>query len=45
MRQVASDTKSCRHALIDEARDQVVRGNELSNTKTSAYTKAQQRLT
>ncbi len=26
MRQVGSDTKSCRHALIDEARDQVVKG-------------------
>ena len=45
MRQVASDTKSCRHALIDEARDQVVRGNTPSNTETSAYTKARQRLT
>ena len=43
MRQVASDTKSCRHALIDEARDQVVRGNRLSNTETGAYTKARQR--
>ena len=45
MRQVASDTKSCRHALIDEARDQAVRGNKPSNTETSAYTKARQRLT
>ena len=45
MKQVASDTKSCRHALIDEARDQVVSGNKPSNTGTSAYTKARQRLT
>ena len=45
MRQVASDTKSCRHALIDESRDQVVRGNKRSNTQTSAYCKARQRLT
>ncbi|KEQ16146.1 hypothetical protein [Endozoicomonas numazuensis] len=45
MRQVASNTKSCRHALIDEARDQVVRGNKPSSTETSAYTKARQRLT
>ena len=45
MRQVASDTKSCRHALIDEARDQVIRGRKPSNTETSAYTKARQRLT
>ena len=45
MRQVASDTKSCRHALIDEARDQAVRGNKPSSTQTSAYTKARQRLT
>ena len=45
MRQVASDTKSCRHALIDEARDQSARGNNPSNTATSAYSKARQRLT
>ncbi|MGI9283533.1 MAG: hypothetical protein ACR2PX_28470 [Endozoicomonas sp.] len=45
MRQVASDTKSCRHALIDEARDQAVRGNKPSNTGTSAYSKVRQRLT
>ena len=45
MRQVASDTKSCRHALIDEARDQAVRGGKPSSTETSAYTKARQRLT
>ena len=45
MRQVASDTKSCRHALIDEARDQVVKGNKPTNTETGAYTKARQRLT
>ena len=45
MRQVASDTKSCRHALIDEARDQAVNGNKLTNTQTSAYCKARQRLT
>jgi hypothetical protein len=47
MRQVASDTKSCRHALIDEARDQVVKGcrNKVPNTQTSAYCKARQRLT
>ncbi|WP_422450136.1 hypothetical protein [Endozoicomonas sp. ALB091] len=46
MRQVASDTKSCRHALIDEARDQVVKGNKnkVPNTDTSAYCKARQRL-
>ncbi len=45
MRQVASDTKSCRHALIDEVRDQAVKGNRLPNTQTSAYCKARQRLT
>ena len=45
MRQVVSDTKSCRHALIDEARDQVVKGNKPTNTETGAYTKARQRLT
>ena len=45
MRQVASDTKSCRHALIDEARDQSISKNKPSNTATSAYTKARQRLT
>ncbi len=45
MKQVASDTKSCRHALIDEARDQAVNGNKPSNTGTGAYTKARQRLT
>ncbi|WP_422491416.1 hypothetical protein [Endozoicomonas sp. ALE010] len=47
MRQVASDTKSCRHALIDDARDQVVKGkkNKVPNTDTSAYCKARQRLT
>ncbi len=47
MRQVASDTKSCRHALIDEARDQLVKGNKkkVPNTDTSAYCKARQRLT
>lgn len=45
MRQVASDTKSCRHTLIDEARDQVVKGNKVPNTETSAYCKARQRLT
>lgn len=44
MRQVASDTKSCRHALIDEARDQAVAGNDPSNTQTGAYCKARQRL-
>lgn len=45
MRQVASDAKSCRHALIDEARDQPVKGNRLPNTQTSTYCKARQRLT
>ncbi len=45
MRQVVSDTKSCRHALIDEARDQVVKGNKVPNTQTSAYCKARHRLT
>ena len=36
MRQVDSDTKSCRHVLIDEARDQIIKGNKPSNTETSA---------
>ncbi|WP_067515940.1 hypothetical protein [Endozoicomonas ascidiicola] len=45
MRQVASDTKSCRHALIDEARDQVAKGNRVPSTHTDAYCKARQRLT
>ncbi len=45
MKQVASDTKSCRHALIDEAKDQVAAGNKPSNTQTSAYCKARPRLT
>jgi len=45
MKQVASDTKSCRHALIDEARDQVAKGKKTPNTETGAYTKARQRLT
>ncbi len=45
MKQVASDTRSCRHALIDEARDRAAKGNKSSNTETGAYTKARQRLT
>ncbi len=45
MRQVASDTKSCRHALIDEARDQAAMDRKPSNTHTSAYCKARKRLT
>ena len=45
MKQVASDTKSCRHVLIDEARNQTVKGNRPSNIETGAYTKARQRLT
>ena len=44
MRQVASDAKSCRHALIDEARDQAAMDRKPSNTHTSAYCKARKRL-
>ena len=44
MKQVASDSKSCRHTLIDEAINQVAKGNKPSNTGTCAYTKARQRL-
>lgn len=45
MRQVASDTKACRHALIDNARDQTAMDKNPSNTHTSAYYKARKRLT
>ena len=45
MRQVASDTKSCRHALIGEASDQAAMDRKPSNTHTSAYCMARERLT
>ena len=45
MRQVASDTKLCRHVLIDEASDQAAMDKRPSNTHTSAYCKARKRLT
>ena len=30
MKQVANDTRSCRHALIDEAKDRAAKGNKSS---------------
>ena len=45
MHQVASENKSCRNALITDARDQVAMGQEPVKTTNSAYCKARQRLT
>ena len=45
MNQVASENKSCRNALIADARDQVGMGREPNKTSNSAYCKARQRLT
>ncbi|WP_067585224.1 hypothetical protein [Endozoicomonas ascidiicola] len=44
MKQVASDTKSCRNVLIDDARDQVALGKEKNETTTGPYCQARQRL-
>ena len=44
MHQVASENKSCRNALIVDARDQVAMGREPNKTSNSAYCKARQRL-
>ena len=44
MLQVASENKSCRNALIADARDQAAIGREPKKTSNSAYCKARQRL-
>ena len=44
MKQVASETKSCRNALIDDARDQIALGKKKNETTTGPYCKARQRL-
>ena len=45
MHQVASENKSCRNALIADARDRIAMGREPNKTSNSAYCKARQRLT
>ncbi|WP_051786586.1 hypothetical protein [Endozoicomonas numazuensis] len=45
MHQVASENKSCRHALIADARDQIAMEREPNKTSNSGYCKARQRLT
>ena len=44
MKQVASETKSCRNALIDDARDQVALGKKKNKTTTGPYCQARKRL-
>ena len=44
MKQVASETKSCRSTLIENARDQIALGKQKSKTTTGPYCKARQRL-
>ena len=45
MHQVASENKSCRNALIADARDQIAMKREPGKTSNSGYCKARQRLT
>ena len=44
MRQVISESKSCRQVLIEEARNQVTTGNKRKTSANSAYCKARGRL-
>ncbi len=44
MKQVTSETKSCRSALIDDARDQIALGKKKNETTTGPYCQARQRL-
>ncbi|MBE8168563.1 MAG: IS4 family transposase [Shewanella sp.] len=44
MKQVASENKSCRSALISHARDQIALGHEINETSTGPYCQARQRL-
>ena len=45
MHQVTSENKSCRNALIADARDQIAMEREPNKTSNSGYCKARQRLT
>lgn len=45
MHQAISENKSCRNALISDARDQIALGHEPGETDNGAYCKARQRLT
>ena len=44
MKQVASENKSCRSALIGDARDNIAVGREKNSTTTGPYCKARKRL-
>ena len=44
MKQVASENKSCRSALIGDARDNIAVGRERNSTTTGPYCKARKRL-
>ena len=44
MHQVTGENKSCRNALVSDARDQLAMGREPNKTSNSAYCKARQRL-
>ena len=44
MKQVASESKSCRSTLISDARDQIAIGREKCSTITGPYCKARKRL-
>lgn len=44
MKQITSETKSCRSALIDDARDQIALGKKKNKTTTGPYCQARKRL-